>query len=164
MYSSVVQPVLEKPNQFNTLIKRKAAAEKVTLTDPCHPLYEQSFPLLHIKNKQNMVPSALIQLQEGVNRLVPLESTNMAVSPPVVFPLPVDISSLEKLTKIFDQIQAEVKREDSDETRAGKGNEEGDTTRPSLGHIKSETTGDGATDNNPNLPLSGQSVGKGGQQ
>ena len=111
-----------------------------------------------------MIPCALIQLRAGVNRLVPLEATDLAVSPRVVFPLPVDIPSLEKLTKVFGQIQAQAKREDGDEEREGRGSNKGHTAASSMDHIDPETARDGVADNNPHLPPSGPSVGKGGRK
>ena len=74
------------------------------IVDPRHPLFDQTYPLLHLKIKQEMVPCCLVQLSEGVERLIPISSTDLASSPPVVFPLQVDISSLHNLVKIFVRI------------------------------------------------------------
>ena len=60
----------------------------VTVVDPRHPLYDQTFPLLHIKNKQELVRSCLVLLTENVERLIPLAMTDLALSPPAVFPVP----------------------------------------------------------------------------
>lgn len=104
-----------KPNRLyaskSTIL---AANETVTVIDPRHPLYDQSFPLLHIKNKQELIPSCLVRLTEGVERLIPVSVTNLAVTPPVVFPLPLDLSSLHNLSEVFLRIQAQVGKECGD--------------------------------------------------
>jgi hypothetical protein len=90
----------------------------VTIVDPRHPLFDQTFPLLHLKNKQEMVPCCLVQLAEGVERLVPISVTSLAASLDVVFPLPLDISSLHKLTQVFVRLQAQIEEKCGD-GRAG---------------------------------------------
>jgi hypothetical protein len=89
----------------------------VTIVDPRHPLYGQTFPLLHLKNKQQLVPSCLIRLAAGAERLVPLAVTDLALSPPTIYASPLDLSSLHNLIKTFARLQAQGKceREDADE-------------------------------------------------
>ena len=125
-----------KPNQLNTL-KRKnfAVPERITIVDPRHPLFGQTFPLLHLKNKQNLVPCGLVRLATGAERLIPLSVTDLAPIPPNVFSLPLDLSSLHNLTQTFSRILAQVERECGDETAA-------DQPTQALGHLASASLGD----------------------
>ena len=108
---------MEKHNQLDAPIgSSSAGSETVTVVDPRHPLHERTLLLLHIKNKQQLIPCCLVQLAEGVERLVPISVTNLATTPPHVFPLPVDLSSLENLTAAFARIQGQLDREQADET------------------------------------------------
>jgi hypothetical protein len=86
----------------------------VTVVDPRHPLFDLTFPLLHIKNKQELIPSCLVRIAEGVERLIPVNVTNLATTLPVVYPLPLDISSLHDLTQVFLRIQTQVGKECED--------------------------------------------------
>lgn len=116
MSSFSARPVSAKPNQVNTPIRRShAAPDTVTVVDPRHPLYNQTFPVLHIKNQRDLIPSCLVQLPEGVERLIPLVATNLASSPPAIYPLPLDLSSLHNLSQTFGRILAQVKMEQRDE-------------------------------------------------
>jgi hypothetical protein len=56
------------------------------VVDPRYPLYDQTFPLLHIKNKQHLVPRCLVRLDQGAERLVPISVTDLATVPPMSFP------------------------------------------------------------------------------
>jgi hypothetical protein len=104
-----------KPNQINTPIDKEISQpETVTIADPRHPLYEQTFPLLHIQNKHELVLSCQIQIMPGANRLVPISLTDLATVPPDVFPVPLDISSLRKLTQAYRRIVAQVATEKRD--------------------------------------------------
>jgi hypothetical protein len=47
----------------------------------------------------------------GANRLVPVSLTNLASAPLDVFPVPLDISSLQKLTQTYRRIAAQVATE-----------------------------------------------------
>ena len=65
--------------------------ETVTVVDPRHPLYDQTFPLLQLTNAQNLIRCCVVQLAPSVDRLIPINATNLAPAPPLVFPSPVDL-------------------------------------------------------------------------
>ena len=141
MCSFWVRLAPENHNQVNALIERSFAfPETVTVVDPRHPLFDQTFPVLHIKNQHQLVPSCLVQLAVGARRLIPIRVTNLAPVPPDVFPLSIDISSLQNLSATFARIQAQQEMEegharsnnrssaDSSLSAAGVGNADGDAT------------------------------------
>jgi hypothetical protein len=164
MCSCSVCPALARPNRVNTPIRRRfAAAETVTIIDPRHPLYDRTFPLLHVKNKQNLILSCLIQLPEGVERLVPVEVTNLARSPLLVFSLPLDVSSLQNLVQTFARMKAQVEMECSDETAGAAAGPNGDDPVPSVGNAGDRTTTSDLPDGGTHLSQPRHTSGRGGE-
>ena len=157
-------PSATKPNRPYTSIARTlAASDTVTVVDPRHPLYGQSFPLLHLKNKQELIPSCLVLLAEGAERLIPVNVTNLAASSPVAFPLPMDLSSLHNLTKVFLRIQAQMGKECGDGS-AGRGEFNGSSISDpdGLGNTDRSSTGNGAANDGLDLPPDYRTMGAGG--
>ena len=62
----------------------------MTVVDPRHPLYDQTFPLLYLTHAHQMVRCAVVQLAPDVTRLIPLAATDRAAVPPVVFSVHAD--------------------------------------------------------------------------
>lgn len=90
--------------------------ETVTVVDPRHPLYDQTFLLLHLTNAQNLIRCCVVQLTPHVDRLIPITATSLAPTSPVVFPSPVDLSSLQRLVTTFRSILAARAAEGRDES------------------------------------------------
>lgn len=80
----------------------------VTVTDPCHPLYHHTFPLLYQTNQRELEPCCLVQIAPGVERLIPTRQTSLSTLPAAGFSCPVDLSSLHNLIKTFAHILAQV--------------------------------------------------------
>jgi len=160
----VARQALEKASQVNTPIgKGFAAPKEVTIVDPRHPLYDQTFPLLHIKNQRQLIPSCLVRLPEGVERLVPVAATNLAISPLDVHPSPLDVSSLQKLVHAFACIQAQVETECGDGNAAGtQSNADGNQTQSGLANTGDDTTADSFSDRSTHLSQPGIASGAGG--
>ena len=136
----------------------------VTVVDPRHPLYDQTFPLIHIKNKQELVRSCLVLLTEDVERLIPLAVTDLALWPPDVFPVPLDISSLQNLIETFGRITRQLEREDEnaeDRSYAAGGDERCSPT--GMDHIDRSGAERSAADRSPHLPGCDSKLGKGGE-
>jgi hypothetical protein len=146
-----------KPNQVNTPISGEISQpETVTIADPRHPLYDQTFPLLHIQNKQELVLSCQIEIMPGANRLVPISLTELAAAPPDVFPVPLDISSLRKLIQAYRRIVAQVAMEKRDGGKA-RPPERGDSQDSVVNtHLKAATRG--VEEERDHLPATGNST------
>ncbi len=142
-----------KPNQLNASKRGTfAVPETVTVVDPRHPLYEQTFPLLHLKNKQGLVPSCLVQIAEGVERLIPVSVTDISASPPLAFPLPVDLSSLHNLIQAFLRLDAQIGKECEDGAAGSIPFSGGSlSAADDLGDPDSNPTRDGAADDGLDL-------------
>ena len=79
----------------------------MTVTDPRHPLYGQTFHLSHIANKQYLGRCCAVWPQEGIERNIPLEATDRCTEPITIFPLPLDLSSLRQLLVAFERIESQ---------------------------------------------------------
>jgi hypothetical protein len=149
-----------KPNQLNTPIDKKITQpETITVTDPRHPLFDQSFPLLQIRNKQDLVLSCHVQIVPGVNRLVPISLTDLATKPIDVFPSPLHISSLQNLTQSYQRIVAQVATErnhGANHQRQGSC-----TTTDGVANAQHEATATSVANNRIHLPTDGEPVSGG---
>jgi hypothetical protein len=136
----------------------------VTVIDPRHPLYNRTFPLLHIKNKQEKNPRCLISLPEGVERWLPIEVTSLADIPPDIFLLPIDLHSLQTLVHIFLRLEAQLEQEgrDGNDNKTDP-NGEGAQAATSLGDTRGSATGDGHANDDPDMPGNAQSMAGGGK-
>jgi hypothetical protein len=111
----------------------------------------------------HLIPSCLVRLPEGVERLVPVAATNLATSPLDVHPIPLDVSSLQKLVHAFVYIQAQVETECGDGNATGiQSNADGNQTQSGLANIGGDTTADGSSDRSTHLPQPGIASGAGG--
>ena len=136
----------------------------VTVVDPRHPLYDQTLPLIHIKNKQALVRSCLVLLRENVERLIPLAVTDLAMAPPAVFPVPVDISSLQNLIQTFSRIIRQLEEEDENgEERSGTAGGAECCSPTGMAHLDRSGAERSAADCGPRLPRSDSQVGEGGE-
>jgi hypothetical protein len=124
-----------KHNQSNTPKRTTfSSVETITITDPCHPLFNRNFPLLHLTNHHNFEPCCLVQIIPGVERLIPVRQTNLSATTPFGFSSPLDLSSLQKLEETFAHILTQVEMECSDESEATKrGRNDGHSSPESLG-------------------------------
>lgn len=148
------------PNRVNTPITRSfSAPETVTVIDPRHPLHNQTFALLHLKNKQELIPCCLVRLAAGATRLIPVNVTNLSQTPPDVFPLPVDVSSLHELTQVFVRIaaQLEVERRDEGTNKTSPGADRNDPAA-SMANADSNPAADGLANNRASMSPSRPAV------
>ena len=135
----------------------------MTVVDPRHPLYDQSFPLLYLKNKQELIPSCLVLLAEGAERLIPVSVTDLAASSPVVFPTRMDLSSLHYLTRTFLRILAQIGKECEDgSAESTQFNRGSISDTDSLGNIDGSSTRDSAANDGADLLPDCRTVDAGG--
>ena len=79
----------------------------VTVADPRHPLCGQTFRLSHITNKQYLDRYCVVWFKEGIQRNIPLETTDRSTEPITIFPLPLDLSSVRQLLVAFERIKSQ---------------------------------------------------------
>jgi len=135
----------------------------VTVTDPRHPLFNQTFPLLRIKNKHEKAACCLIALSDGGERWLPIEVTNFGEVQPAVFPVLLDLPSLENLVKIYLRLQAQFDQEGSDGSeRQTDLHGRGDQTAAGMGDARSWATDDGRANDHPDLSGDPRAKARGG--
>jgi hypothetical protein len=78
--------------------------EQVTITDPRDPLYGQTFKLHFIENKQHRGKCCIVEFKNDITRHIPIQVTDQAPEPIVIFPLPLDLTSVRQLQTIFARI------------------------------------------------------------
>lgn len=76
----------------------------VTVIDPRHPLYGQSFRLVGIITKQYLGRCCVVLDHASRERNLPLAVTDHSPDPLVVAPLPVDVATIEHLIQVFAQL------------------------------------------------------------
>jgi len=129
----------------------------VTVVDPRHPLYDQSFPLLHLTRQHKLIPCCRVQVAANVTRLIPISVTNLAAARPEIFPLPVDLASLHNLINVFTAIQAQVDQEACDGTTT----DDAISTRPGdpadcrVGDVNGRAASSGTAELSAGLPATG---------
>jgi hypothetical protein len=89
--------------------------EVITIVDPQHPLFGQTFPLIAIIDNQSEGRSCVICLREGIERSVPIEATDRGLEPAATFPVPFNTSSLLQLLTTFERIVCQPAGEVEDE-------------------------------------------------
>jgi hypothetical protein len=93
-----------------------------------------------------------VQLPEGAERLIPLAVTNLATSPPTVYPLPLDLSSLYNLTQTFGKITGQVHMEQRDEAaKRTFSNPDNDTTAAGVADANREPAASRSPNGRPHL-------------
>jgi len=102
-----------------------------------------------------LIPSCLIQLPEGVERIVPIAVTDLATAPIIMYSLPLDVSSLQNLIQTFACIEGQVKVECGNENpEDGKSNETGNQSQSDMAKTGGSATESGLTDSASGLPKS----------
>jgi hypothetical protein len=141
----------------------------VTVVDPRHPLFNQTFPLIEVTNHLAIGQCCRIWLSCGAERLVPLAATDRAAGPTTIFPLPLDAVSLQQLLQTYGRImtqQMEAREDEADKREANNGvatavvcanaSERGETdsTRKDLAIIKYTATTGGLSNDCASMPPS----------
>ena len=93
------------PDQAPTPINQPFAAETVTVTDPRHPLCGRTLRLIGVTNKQYLGRCCVVWLRPDVERLVPVEATDLECDSRALHPNPLSLDSLKALLRVFEQIQ-----------------------------------------------------------
>jgi hypothetical protein len=70
--------VLRKPSHQNTPLGLTALCNKtVTVTDPTHPFYGLTLPLVGVTVKKRLGRVAVVWLHPGIERVIPVAATNL---------------------------------------------------------------------------------------
>lgn len=100
--------------------------------------------------------SCHVQIVPGVNRLIPIGLTDLATKPIDVFPAPLHISSLQKLTQSYQRIVAQVALERS---HGANHQQQGNCpTTDGVANTQQEATATSDANDRVHLPTDGEPV------
>ena len=68
----------------------------VSVVDPRHPFYGLTFILLGVTDHATLGRCCQVSIEE-VTRLIPLQATDLNPEPVIIYPLPINLTSLEHL-------------------------------------------------------------------
>ena len=94
------------PNQITTPIGHRFSSDQtITVLDPRHPLCGQTLPLVAITHHTQLGRCCVVWLRPHVERLVPVQATNLAFDPTDISPSPLSLAAVEQLLRVFQDIQ-----------------------------------------------------------
>ena len=102
--------VTRSQHQPSTPVTDSESAEKsVSVTDPRHPLFGRTLPLIKFLNHSRLGRCCQVRVEGDKERMIPLHVTDLAAEQKPLYPLPLDPMSLEQLIKtyleIYDQLE-----------------------------------------------------------
>ena len=123
----------------------------VTVTDPRHPLFGRTLPLIHVTNRQYLGRCCVIRLQEGIERNVPLEATDHSAEPITIFPLPLSLSSMRQLLATSERVMIQLMEEPMKEKEDGS-TQKLNTSRANLESTNHDATANAVSSNSADVP------------
>jgi hypothetical protein len=97
--------VWPNPCQQNTPLGLTALpTDTVEVTDPTHPLYGLSFPLIGITVKQRLGRVCLVWLHPGIERAIPVSATNLAGEDRILSSCRLSIAGLQTLLHVLSSL------------------------------------------------------------
>ncbi len=94
------------------------ADELITVIDPRHPLCGQKLRLICIVNRPYLGRCCVAWLENGVERDVPIAATDRSPEFLTFYPLPIDISSVERLLTTYAHITGQLAKGTEDGLRS----------------------------------------------
>jgi hypothetical protein len=89
--------------------------EQITVIDPRHPLYERTFPLIEIAPKQYLGLCCVVAYRPPLMRYIPLVATDRSPEPLVIYPLPLNLDSVQQLLATYKKIVSQPAEGTEDE-------------------------------------------------
>jgi len=77
------------------------STDRVEVTDPTHPLYSLSFPLIGVTVKQRLGRVCLVWLHPGIERAIPVSATSLASEPHVLVACRLSVAGLQRLLHVL---------------------------------------------------------------
>jgi hypothetical protein len=103
--AALVISAWRNPFQQNTPLGLTARpTDTVEVTDPTHPLYGLSFPLIGITVKQRLGRVCLVWLHPGIERAIPVSATNLAGEDRVLSACRLSIAGLQGLLHVLSSL------------------------------------------------------------
>src|SRR5262252_2828669 len=88
-------------SQQNTPLKLTASpTDTIEVTDPTHPLYGLTFPLVGLTTKPRLGRVCVVWLYPGVERIIPCVATSLSETPTAPFPCRLCLEGLQALLAV----------------------------------------------------------------
>jgi hypothetical protein len=84
---------------------RLSSEQTITVIDPRHPLCGRTFTLVAITHHAQLGRCCVVWLRPHVERLVPVQATNLAFDPNDISPSPLSLAAVEQLLRVVHDIQ-----------------------------------------------------------
>ena len=85
--------------------------DTVEVTDPTHPWYGLTFPLLGITTKPRLGRVCIVQLYRGVERVLPLAATSLGGTPPAPCACRLSVEGLQVLLAVVATLDSHFQEE-----------------------------------------------------
>src|SRR4029453_5112040 len=109
------EPAPPDPNQVTTPIGHRFSPDQtITVLDPRHPLCGQTLPLVALTDHAQLGRCCVVWLRPYVERLIPVQATNLAFDPTDLSPSPLSLAAVEQLLRVFHDIQHAIQEISSD--------------------------------------------------
>ena len=118
----------------------------VEVTDPTHPLYGLSFPLIGITVKQRLGRVCLVWLHPGIERAIPVRATNLANEPHVLVACRLSVAGLQRLLHVLSPLVCSSQEDAHD---PAKSTQHSPATRSSTSLTISRSTADAVSSPDP---------------
>ncbi len=105
-----------KTTQHNTPINKNDLSEKVTVIDPRHPLYGQTFSLIQIENRLDYGQCCLVERDWGQNSYLPLAVTDQSKAQWVSSSIPLSVKAIRQLVSTYTQLTEDNENGSTDST------------------------------------------------
>src|SRR6266446_3965932 len=94
------------PNQVTTPIGHRFSSDQtITVLDPRHPLCGRTLPLVALTHHAQLGHCCVVWLRPHVERLIPVQATNLAFDPTDMSPSPLSLAAVEQLLRVFHDLQ-----------------------------------------------------------
>lgn len=90
-----------KTTQHNTPINKSEFPETVTVIDPRHPLYGQTFRLVQVEDRPDHGQCCLVEREWGQNSYIPLDVTDKSETRWVSSSIPLSIEAIRQLVSTY---------------------------------------------------------------
>src|SRR5215831_13552353 len=91
------QHLVDNHNRIPPLKRTASPTDTVEVTDPTHPFYGLTFPLLGITTKPRLGRVCVVGLSPGVERVIPSTATNLGGTPAAPAPCRLSVAGLPTL-------------------------------------------------------------------
>lgn len=98
--SVAIEDSQKRSHQNTPLAITALPTETVTVTDPTHPLFGRTFPLVGVTTKQRLGRVCVVWLYPGVERVIPVAATTLAEPSPPRSPCKLSVAGLHTLLAV----------------------------------------------------------------